>query len=54
MKQGGYSWNMSYHRKQGVRERHACKHCGRQYKMKWALENHVKLCKEKKCHNKVY
>ena len=47
MKQGGVSWNASEKSKRGVQEVHACEFCGRKYKMKWAKNNHQKLCEQK-------
>ena len=46
MKQGGVSWNNSVPSKKGVSGQHKCSECGRGYKMEWARDNHLRLCKQ--------
>lgn len=46
MKFSGQSWNRKQSSSKGVQSKYPCKHCGRRYKMDWALNNHMKLCKE--------
>lgn len=40
---GGYSYNTNSPKK-GVRSRHKCKHCNREYKMDWARDKHQRTC----------
>jgi len=46
MKQGGNSYNSSPKSKPGIRGRHKCKLCGREYKQEWTKGKHEKKCKE--------
>lgn len=47
MKQGGVSWNQGHHSKRGVITTFVCEKCGRKYKMKWAKDNHERLCEQR-------
>lgn len=46
VKQGGVSWNVSWHHKTGVKASFRCVVCGRLYKMAFARDRHERQCKQ--------